>query len=192
MAACGHPPVSTPTHAIRGQDALANQKIGILASINVVGHNREIDPRPQCFAEHVNQSGFAAAHRSGYANPKSIFGSIHRLKEKIALRQRQNAGPVRKSASLHWRALRKFRGRLQCAAWPSCESCSPCRCCGSFGPRPGACEAPGVPLAEATPRKRTWMRWLAGQGRRPQTWAGTRPVAGSGWTHWHRPSRSRR
>ena len=76
MAACGQPPVSTPVHAIGRQDALTDQKFGIFARIDVVGDHGQIHRRPQALAQHVNQSGFAAAHWSGDADSKRAMSVI--------------------------------------------------------------------------------------------------------------------
>ena len=94
MAECGQPPVSTPDHAIGRQRALADQKFGVFARVDVVGDHGQVHRRPQALAQHVNQRGLPAAHWSGDANSKCAMSVIvaHNSKEEIALRQRQNAG----------------------------------------------------------------------------------------------------
>ncbi len=65
-------------HAIGRQRALPNQKLGVLARVDVVGDDGQVDRRPQCLAQHVDQSGLPAADWPGDADSKRTrFCVVH-------------------------------------------------------------------------------------------------------------------
>jgi hypothetical protein len=64
-AACLH-----AGYAVRRQNALADQKLGVFACVNVVGHHGKIDFGPECAAQDVHQGRLAASDRTGHANAK--------------------------------------------------------------------------------------------------------------------------
>ncbi len=151
MAECGQPPVSTPVTRSARQDALTDQKFGILAGVDVVGHHGEVHCRPEALAQHVNQSGFPAAHWSGDADSICAMSVIvghdsnpKRSEKKISLRQRQNAGRLASQQFAVGVELRRFPDPLRCWAWPNCESYRPFRSCGNFAPVPAASSGPAL------------------------------------------------
>jgi hypothetical protein len=56
--------------AIRGQDALPDQELGILARVDVVGDDGQIDTGPERPAQGVHQRRLPAADRTGHADTK--------------------------------------------------------------------------------------------------------------------------
>jgi hypothetical protein len=75
------------------QDALTDEKFGILAGVNVVRHYCQTHGRPKSLTQDVNQRGLPAADWSRNADSKCTMGVMvaHKLKEEISLRQWQNA-----------------------------------------------------------------------------------------------------
>jgi hypothetical protein len=80
-------------HAIGRQCALANQELGVLSRVDVVGDNGQADRRPLCFAQNIDQGRLSAADRSSHADTKrTLFCVVHKLKQEISLRHWQDAG----------------------------------------------------------------------------------------------------
>ena len=74
-------------HSIGRQDALADQKFGILAGVNVVRDDSQVHRRPEALAQHMNQRGLPAADWSGDADAKRAMSVmvVHKFKtENIA------------------------------------------------------------------------------------------------------------
>ena len=55
-------------HALGGERPLTDEKLGVLFGVDVVGHHRQVDPRPQLPAQVINQRRLAAAHGAGDAD----------------------------------------------------------------------------------------------------------------------------
>jgi hypothetical protein len=56
--------------ALGGQRALADQKLGVLPGVDVVGHDPDAIARRKLTAEAIDQSRLAAAYRPRNANPE--------------------------------------------------------------------------------------------------------------------------
>jgi hypothetical protein len=115
--------------AVGGQRALADQELGVLLGVDVVGDDAHIHARPKPLAQAIHQGRLSATHRTRDSNSKCPHVILLRTKSIVA----RAAAPqlVRKSTILRQPAPRRSPDRPLSWASPNCESCRVCRWTGN-------------------------------------------------------------
>src|SRR5271169_6994619 len=80
------------TNALLGQRTLADQELGILFGVNIIGHDAYAVERGKLAAQAVDERGFSTTHGTGntYAKGSHRTDPSHTLEQEVSLRQRQH------------------------------------------------------------------------------------------------------